>query len=133
MPISRSMVGFLDNAIQSHLLLKGRLRHAVLTGHAWTTPQEIACDTGCDLARLLAGPGLDPAMRATPRVQEITRTHSAFHACAARILQLVNERRIGSAERVLGVELRDISDRMNAEIAAWQDEILTESFRRNAA
>ncbi|TDX33206.1 CZB domain-containing protein [Rhodovulum visakhapatnamense] len=123
LPISRSTAEALEAAIQSHLLLRGRLRQAVQTGRAGISPEEASAQGGCDLDRLLGGGDLAAAARGARHVREIARSHAEFHACAGRILRLVADRRVGTAECALGVELRDISNRMIAEIEALQDEL----------
>ncbi len=113
-------------AIQSHSAWKRRLRHAIDTGSADFTVEEVARDDLCEFGRWLAGASFAERDRDGP-YKVICHLHAQFHRVAAATLQLALSGRQEDAERAMSASgaYSQASLRLSTALNSWRGSVAT--------
>lgn len=90
-------------ALASHAMWRHHLEHAVLTGRAPRSPEEVRCEDRCAFGAWLLG--LAP-LRAAPQFGEVRHLHARFHEEAARVLELAIQGQPQAAAQAMAAQGR---------------------------
>ncbi len=108
-------------AIHCHTAWKRRLRHAIDSGTAEVTVEEVARDDRCEFGQWLAGSAFSEANR-DGSYEAVCQLHGQFHRVAAATLQLALNGRKDEAERSMGAGglYARASLRLSRALSAWR-------------
>lgn len=113
------------NAIQVHGEWKERLADAIQTGRSQFTVETVCQDDQCRLGRWLYT--LSEPTKASHRWRCVQQIHADFHRHAANVLDLalLGNRSAAKAATSYSSGFAQTSARLNAELKAWQQEVVT--------
>ena len=113
----------IDNALMAHGEWKKRLGAAIESGSSEFTVSQVQVDNGCAFGKWFYG--LPSDLRESDQGKKIQRLHAAFHAEAARILDLALKGRIREATKAIesGSQFVSISGQLAITLTQWKKTI----------
>lgn len=114
----------LDKAIAAHGQWKVKLRRAIDTGEAESTPARVRQDNNCSFGKWLHQ-RIDAQHKASPFYAEVVDLHARFHREAGTILELALAGRAEEAARLIGIgsPFSSLSGQLTRRMQAWRESL----------
>lgn len=109
----------INAAVGAHGLWKGRLVTAIQTGKCEHNSAKVEQDNQCDFGKWLHQT-IDAASKGAPDYKAVKEMHARFHKEAAKVLRLVEGKKIDDAKKALDGDYAKISSDLVGLLVAWK-------------